>query len=88
MSLVNRIELSNFFDKTGGSEWNPTYRHNVLDLRGQNTAIVLMNGSGKTTITTAIKNEGVKFSAVAKNNNHDKILLFVAYDKKEEEQNG
>ncbi len=54
MSLINRIELSNFLDKSGGSEWKPTYRHNVLDLKGQNTAIVLMNGSGKTTITTAI----------------------------------
>ncbi len=54
MSLINRIELSNFLDKSGGNEWKPTYRHNVLDLRGQNTAIVLMNGSGKTTITTAI----------------------------------
>jgi ABC-type dipeptide/oligopeptide/nickel transport system ATPase subunit len=54
MSLINRIELSNFLDKSGGRDWKPTYRHCVLDLKGQNTAIVLMNGSGKTTITTAI----------------------------------
>ncbi|WP_163336017.1 hypothetical protein [Desulfopila sp. IMCC35008] len=54
MSLINRIELSNFLDKSGGSDWNPTYRHCVLDLKGQSTAIVLMNGSGKTTINTAI----------------------------------
>ena len=53
MSLINKIELSNFLDKSGGDNWTPTYRHNVLELNGQNTAIVLMNGSGKTTIATA-----------------------------------
>lgn len=52
-SLINRIEISNFLDATKGAEWNPTYRHQILDLLGQNAAIQLLNGAGKTVISNA-----------------------------------
>lgn len=53
-SLINRIEISNFLDFNKNEVWSPSYPHVVLDLKGHNTAIQLLNGTGKTTISTAL----------------------------------
>lgn len=54
MSVINRIEISNWLDLTRTREWNPDYRHVVLDFRGQSTAVQAHNGTGKTRMTRAI----------------------------------
>ena len=54
MSVINRIEIANWLDLTRAREWNPDYRHVVLDFRGQSTAVQAHNGTGKTRMTRAI----------------------------------
>ncbi|MDA9420986.1 hypothetical protein [Bradyrhizobium sp. CCBAU 53380] len=54
MSVINRIEIANWLDLTRTREWNPDYRHVVLDFRGQSTAVQAHNGTGKTRMTRAI----------------------------------
>lgn len=54
MSVINRIEIANWLDLTRTREWNPDYRHVVLDFRGQSTAVQAHNGTGKTRMTRAL----------------------------------
>lgn len=57
MGLINRVAISNVLNYFGDSpraEWLPRIRYQVLDFRGQSTAINLTNGGGKTTIAEAI----------------------------------
>jgi|GEM_PF-6914050 len=58
MSLINRIEISNFVCLPGpevdDSEWEPLFRHNLLDLGSQSTAISMPNGTGKTSLAEAV----------------------------------
>lgn len=57
MSVINRIEVVNFLNTNGEREqaaWEPKYRQVVLDLRGQSTAVNMMNGCGKTSIAEAV----------------------------------
>jgi hypothetical protein len=54
MSVINRIEIANWLDLIRSREWNPDYRHVVLDFRGQSTAVQAHNGTGKTRMARAI----------------------------------
>jgi hypothetical protein len=54
MSVINRIEIANWLDLTRAREWNPDYRHVVLNFRGQSTAVQAHNGTGKTRMTRAV----------------------------------
>src|SRR5712671_6353666 len=54
MSVISRIEIANWLDLTRTREWNPDYRHVVLDFRGQSTAVQAHNGTGKTRMSRAI----------------------------------
>lgn len=58
MSLINRIEISNFVclfgPEAGDDEWSPLFRHNILDLNSQSTAISMANGMGKTSLADAV----------------------------------
>lgn len=51
MSLINRIELSNFLF---GASKSANYRHALFDFEGKSTAVVMGNGGGKTTINNAL----------------------------------
>jgi len=57
MSVINRIEIVNFLNTNGEREqapWEPKYRHVILPLRGQSTAINMGNGCGKTSLAEAV----------------------------------
>lgn len=57
MSVINRIEVVNFLNTNGEREqapWEPKYRHVILPLRGQSTAINMGNGCGKTSLAEAV----------------------------------
>jgi hypothetical protein len=54
MSVISRIEITNWLNLDSTREWNPDYRHVVLDLRGQSTAVQAQNGTGKTRMSRAI----------------------------------
>jgi hypothetical protein len=54
MSVINRIEIANWLNLDRTREWNPDYRHIVIDLKGQSTAVQAQNGTGKTRTTQAI----------------------------------
>lgn len=58
MSVINRIEVSNFLNldqiPPGDDTWHAHYPHLVLNCGGENTIIQLTNGGGKSTITNAI----------------------------------
>ena len=58
MSLINRIEISNFVCLLGpeaaDSEWEPLFRHNIFDLGSQSSAISMPNGTGKTSLAEAV----------------------------------
>ena len=56
MSLINRIALSNYSNAEGedSDNWNPRFRYEILDFRGQSTVVNLANGGGKTTAANAV----------------------------------
>lgn len=54
MSLVRRIELVNFLDSDGGIHWRPDFKKTVLNLNKYSSAIVMENGTGKTSIVDAV----------------------------------
>ncbi len=58
MSVINRIEVSNFLNlenrRPSEAEWKPDWRHVVINLRGLSCAVVATNGLGKSTINKAI----------------------------------
>lgn len=54
MSLINRVEISNFLNIHDSNPWAPSMRHIVMNLRGQSTAVQMENGTGKTRIAEAL----------------------------------
>lgn len=57
MSVINRIEVTNFLNANGESEsapWMPKYRDVVFAFHGQSTAINMSNGTGKTSVADAV----------------------------------
>jgi hypothetical protein len=56
MSLINRVAVSNFSNLNGATarDWHSRFRFEVLNFRGQSSAINLTNGGGKTTLAEAI----------------------------------
>jgi len=58
MSLINRIEVSNFLNLDNvlphEQNWCAHYPHLILNCGGENTIIQLPNGGGKSTISNAI----------------------------------
>lgn len=56
MALIKRISISNMLNVNGvdSSNWKPAIEYLVLDIKGQSTAINLINGGGKTTIADAV----------------------------------
>lgn len=54
MALIKRIQVANHLDSSQvPGQWNPDFRLLTLDLKGQSTAIVMLNGNGKTTLANA-----------------------------------
>jgi hypothetical protein len=55
MALIKRIEVANYLDSSKiHGQWNPDYRFLTFDLKGQNSAVLMLNGFGKTTLANAI----------------------------------
>lgn len=55
MALIRRVQVANHLDSSQvPGQWNPDFRLLTLDLKGHSAAIVMLNGSGKTTIANAI----------------------------------
>lgn len=54
MPILQRIELSNFMNSTRAKPWRPDWPHQVFELNGENAALNIPNGKGKSTISTAI----------------------------------
>ncbi len=50
MPLINRIEVSNFMNSTRAEPWRPDWALQRFDLMGENTAINMPNGKGKSTL--------------------------------------
>lgn len=50
MPLINRIEVSNFMNSRREDPWRPDWTFQGFDLKGENTAINMPNGRGKSTI--------------------------------------
>lgn len=54
MPLINRIEVSNFMNSRREDPWRPDWTFQEFDLKGENTAINMPNGRGKSTIVHAL----------------------------------
>ena len=54
MALINRFEIVNFLNSSQSEQWRPDFRHNMFNLNGLSTAIVMPNGTGKTRIVNAL----------------------------------
>ncbi|WP_031386794.1 coiled-coil domain-containing protein [Desulfonatronum thiodismutans] len=54
MSLIKRIEITNFLDSKGRDEWAPDIAWETLDLAAKSTIILAPNGTCKTSLTLAI----------------------------------
>lgn len=54
MPILQRIELSNFLNSKRAKPWRPDWPHQVLEINGENAALNIPNGKGKSTIVTAI----------------------------------
>lgn len=54
MALISRIQASNFLDSSERRAWTPDFIGETFDLGGYPSAIVMDNGTGKTSITDAV----------------------------------
>lgn len=54
MPLINRIEISNFMNSRREDPWRPDWTYQQFDLKGENSAINIPNGKGKSTISIAL----------------------------------
>ena len=54
MPILQRIELSNFMNSTRAKPWRPDWPHQIFELNGENSALNIPNGKGKSTMVTAI----------------------------------
>lgn len=53
MALISRWEISNFLDSSKGHGWSPDFIGEKIDFAGLSTAMVMDNGTGKTSIAEA-----------------------------------
>ncbi|WP_142850012.1 hypothetical protein [Telmatospirillum sp. J64-1] len=54
MALLNRWEFSNFLDSRKSGGWDPDFLGEVADLGGASAALVMANGTGKTSMADAV----------------------------------
>lgn len=54
MPLINRIEIANFMNSRREQPWRPDWTFQQFDLKGENTAINMPNGRGKSTVVLAV----------------------------------
>jgi len=54
MSLINRIEVSNFLNESRSKTWDPDFRLELLNFRAFSTIFLAPNGVGKTSLADAI----------------------------------
>jgi hypothetical protein len=54
MPLIQRIEVSNFMNSRREDPWRPDWTFQVFDMKGENTAINMPNGRGKSTIVHSV----------------------------------
>lgn len=54
MPLINRIEASNFMNSRREDPWRPDWTFQLFDLKGENTAMNMPNGRGKSTLVLSI----------------------------------
>jgi hypothetical protein len=54
MPLISRIEVSNFMNSRREDPWRPDWTFQTFDLKGENAAINMPNGRGKSTLALAI----------------------------------
>jgi hypothetical protein len=54
MPLINRIEISNFMNSRREDPWRPDWAFQMFVLKGENSAINMPNGKGKSTISLAV----------------------------------
>ncbi|MBB6582215.1 hypothetical protein [Ralstonia solanacearum] len=54
MPLINRIELANFMNSRRVEPWRPDWIYQVFQLKGENSAINMPNGRGKSTLIGAV----------------------------------
>lgn len=54
MPLIQRIEVSNFMNSRREEPWRPDWTFQVFDMKGENTAINMPNGRGKSTIVHSV----------------------------------
>jgi len=54
MPILQRIELSNFLNSGRTKPWRPDWPHQILEINGENAALNIPNGKGKSTMVTAI----------------------------------
>lgn len=54
MPLINRIEVSNFMNSRREDPWRPDWTFQMFDLKGENAAINMPNGRGKSTLVLAM----------------------------------
>jgi hypothetical protein len=55
MSLIKRVQIANHLDSSQiPKQWNPDFRLTTFNFHGQNAAVVIQNGGGKTTIANSI----------------------------------
>ena len=50
MPLINRIEVSNFMNSRRQEPWRPDWVYQVFSPKGENTAMNMPNGRGKSTM--------------------------------------
>lgn len=54
MPILQRIEISNFLNSTRAKPWRPDWPHQVFEINGENAALNIPNGKGKSTMVAAI----------------------------------
>lgn len=54
MALISRVQFSNFLDSTRSPGWKPDYVGETLDFGAQSAAIIMDNGTGKTSIVDSL----------------------------------
>lgn len=54
MPILQRIELANFMNSRREKPWRPDWPHQILEINGENAALNIPNGRGKSTMITAI----------------------------------
>ncbi|MFL9610981.1 hypothetical protein ACKF11_12920 [Methylobacillus sp. Pita2] len=54
MPLIQRIEVSNLMNSKREEPWRPDWPHQVFELNGENTAMNIPNGKGKSTLVMSI----------------------------------